>query len=150
MVFCDIEKAERFASNPGDPNRPIYKPVVSKDGSINLEVSGYENTDEMIASYEESCDIHTLIDRFNAGDLTALNKRQGMYGDFTNMPKNMAEMLQLQIDARIAFDSLDKETKKKFDNDINKFLATAGEDEWSEKLGIIQTENEEVKVETEE
>lgn len=145
MVFCDEKKAAEFATCPGSPLHAIYKPVVGKDGTIELEVSGYENTDEKIASFEESCDIHTLIKRFNEGDLTALNKRQGMYGDFTNMPKNMAEMLQLQIDARIAFDSLDVETKKKFDNDLNKFLATAGDEEWAEKLGIVQPEVEEVK-----
>lgn len=145
MIFCDVKKAEEFATCPGDPMHAIYKPVVSKDGSIELEVSSYENTDEKIASYEESCDIHTLIKRFNEGDLTALNKRQGMYGDFTGMPKNMAEMLQLQIDAKLAFNSLDVEIKKKFDNDVNKFLATAGTEDWAKNLGIVQPTEEEVK-----
>lgn len=145
MVFCDEKKAAEFATCPGSPLHAIYKPVVGKDGIIELEISGYENTDEKIASYEESCDIHTLIKRFNEGDLTALNKRQGMYGDFTNMPKNMAEMLQLQIDAKLAFNSLDVETKKKFDNDVNKFLATAGTEEWTKNLGIVQPTKEEAE-----
>ena len=145
MVFCDVKKAEEFATCSGDPIHAIYRPVVGKDGSIELEVSGYENMDEKIASYEESCDIHTLIKRFNEGDLTALNKRQGMYGDFTDMPKNYAEMLQLQIDAKLAFNNLDVETKKKFDNDVNKFLATAGSEEWAKNLGIVQSNEEEVK-----
>lgn len=142
MVFCDEKKAAEFATCPGSPLHAIYRPVVGKDGTIELEISGYENTDEKIASYEESCDVHTLIKRFHDGDLTALNKRQGMYGDFTNMPKNMAEMLQLQIDAKIAFNSLDVETKKKFDNDLNKFLATAGSEEWAEKLGYVEAKEE--------
>ena len=134
MVFCSEEKAKEFASNPGSPLRPVYKPVVAKDGSIGLEISGYENTDDEIQSYVESCYIRTIINRAANGELEALNVRKGMYGDFTQMPKNYAEMLQLQIDAKIAFDKLDPDTKKKFNNDVNQFLATAGEQEWIEKL----------------
>ena len=145
MVFCDEKRAAEFATCPGDPMRPIYKPVIDEKGNLSIEVSGYENTDEKIQSYADSCDIHTIINRVNQGDLNALNVRQGMYGDFTHMPKTMAEVLQLQIDARIAFDSLDKETKKKFDNDINKFMAMAGSDQWLENLGAIKPSDDEVK-----
>lgn len=139
-------------SNSGSPIHTIYSPVVDDDGNIELVESGKENTDEFINSFKDSCDIKVIIERFLAGDQSALNQKAAMYGDFTKMPKTYAEVLQMQIDAKKAFDELSVEVKEKFDNDINKFLASAGNEEWYEKLGISfdkpnekEKESEEVK-----
>lgn len=144
MFFCDEKKAVEFASNPGDPIHEIYGEVVDVDGSIKLVPIAYENTDDIIASQADSTDIHTIIARFRAGDLGALNQRKGIYGDFTEAPKTYAEALQMQIDGKRAFDKLPVELKKKFDNDYHKFLASAGSDEWLEKLEAVMPKEEKV------
>lgn len=125
-----------IVSNPGDSKHPLYKPIVDKDGSIDLEVYGYEDTNEIIQSYAESCDITVILNQAANGDLGGLNAVQGVYGDFTGMPKTYAEMLQLQLDAKKAFDGLSTDIKNRFDNDVNKFLASAGEEDWMKKLGV--------------
>lgn len=134
--YCSPAKADVFASDPGSPIHQLYAPKVNKDGSLELVPSGTENTDEFIQAQCESTDIRTLIARVNTGDLSALNVHQGMFGDFTNMPKTYAELLQNQINGKAAFDKLPVDIKKKFDNDVNKFLASAGEDAWFDNLGI--------------
>lgn len=143
-------------SNPGNPIKKVYKPQVNKDGSITLVHDGYVNTDEEIQSYAESVDIENVIARYLNGDISALNKHIGQYGDFTNMPKTYAEVLQMQIDARNVFDGLPSEIKEKFNNDPNQFFAQTGSDEWYDKLsplvadqkdGIVIEKDEEVKKE---
>lgn len=130
-----------IVTEPGSPIRVLYKPVVDKKGNIELEECGKENTQEIIQSYAESCDIQLILKNAMMGDVSGLQKVQGVYGDFTQMPKTYAEMLQLQIDAKNAFNGLPPDVKKQFDNDYNKFLMSAGESEWMEKLGINSTLN---------
>ena len=140
----------RFVSNPGSPIKETFKPIVNKDGSITLIHEGYINTDEEIMSHEMEVNIDVIIARYMNGDLDALNKHVGMYGDFTNMPKTYAEVLQLQIDSKRAYDSLPAELKEKFNNDPNEFFAQSGSEEWYEKLkSVLPAEEikEEVKVE---
>lgn len=126
----------KIVTNPGSSKHALYKPVVNEDGVIDLEVCGYEDTNELIQSYAESCDISIILANCANGDLSGLNAMKGVYGDFTEMPKTYAEMLQLQIDAKRTFDSLPVDVKNNFNNDVNQFLAVAGEKEWAKKLGL--------------
>lgn len=130
-------KTERYYTCPGDPIHIIYRPSVDKEGNIELVESGKENTDDIIQSYAESCDIVTILARACNGEPELLNQRQGTFGDFTQMPKTFAEMLQLQIDSNRLFDSLPSDVKDKFGNDSNKFFAQAGTKEWAETLGDV-------------
>lgn len=61
----------------------------------------------------------------------------GLHGvDATQLPKTFAEFLQLQIDRKREFDRLPIEIKQKFSNDVSQYMATAGSEEWFNKLGI--------------
>lgn len=138
-------KKERFYTNPGNPIHIIYRPSVDKDGNIELVESGKENTDDIIQSYTESCDIVTILARACNGEPELLNQRQGTFGDFTQMPKTFAEVLQLQIDSNRLFDSLPGDVKDKFGNDPNKFFVQAGTKEWAETLGdVLSVENKKI------
>lgn len=128
----------------GSPIHDIYKPIVKKDGVIELVVEGHENTDEIIQSFGESVDIDVIISRYMNGDVSALHQRIGQYGDFTSMPKSYAEMLQIQIDARNIFDSLSPGIRQKFDNDANQFFAQSGTKEWFEKMNVFFDQKEKV------
>lgn len=140
-----------IVSNTGSPIKEIYKPIVNKDGSITLIVDGYVNTDEEIQSHEQEVDIDVVIAKYMNGDLEALNKHVGQYGDFTNMPKTYAEVLQMQIDARNVFDGLPVEIKGKFNNDPNEFFVQSGSEDWFKKLDpILNIGKEEIKEEVKE
>ena len=129
-----------IVSEPGNPIHVLYKPVVGDDGSIDLVEAGKENTDDIIASFADSCDIQTILSRVQNGEVGLLNQREGMYGDFVDFPKTYAEVLQLQIDSAKMFNNLPQDVRMKFDNDPNKFFVQAGSAEWVDKLGDVLSE----------
>lgn len=134
LKFCDKE----YFTNPGDALRVQYAPHVEPDGTIELIESGVENWQEYIDSFKESSEISAVVARFvNSGDPTVLEVKQGMYGDFTSMPKTYAEALQLKIDADRMYASLPVDVKEKFSNDANKFFALSGTEEWYNNLGSL-------------
>ena len=118
----------------GDPIKTVYSSKVNDDGTIELVPSGKEDWQAYIGSFADECDINVIVARFVNGDVSELNVRPGMYGDFTNMPKTYAEMLQLQINAKDSFDKLPLDVKEKFNNDFNQFMASAGSEEWLHKF----------------
>lgn len=120
----------------GESIKVTYSSKVNDDGTIELIPSGKEDWQAYIGSFADECDINTIVARFVNGDVNALSVRNGVYGDFTEMPKTYAEMLQLQIDAQNQFNSLPLDIKEKFNNDFNQFIATAGSEEWLNKLGF--------------
>lgn len=129
-------------SNPGSPFKKVYKPQVNKDGTITLIEDGIVNTDEEIASFADSVDIENIVFRYLNGEVDVLNQHVGQYGDFTNLPKTLAEFLQLQIDSRRTFDGLPAEIRSKFDNDVNQFFAQSGSKEWFDKLAPLLPDQE--------
>lgn len=131
-------------SNIGSPYRPIRDAVVKKDGTTVVEVVGQEDFRAYINSFKDQCDVQLLVERAMNGEPEVLNQRQGMYGDFTQMPKTFAEVCQKVIDAHNLFDSLSPDKRAIFDNDISKFIAAADQPDFAEKLGWIQ-KKEEVK-----
>lgn len=130
MVYAD----NRFISNPGSPIHLLYSPVVNADGTISLVVSGKENTDDIIQTYAESCDIRLILSRASEGDFSGFSSRSGTFGDFTKVPKTFAEALQLQIDSNKLFESLPAEVREKFDYNANQFFASSGTSDWFDKL----------------
>lgn len=123
-------------TNPGSPIHILYGPKVQKDGSIELVEIGKENTDEYIQSFAESTDMSFILAKLAVGDTSVLQRRQAFYGDFTSAPSTFAEALQLQIDAANTFDHLPLDVKQKFDNDVNKFMASAGSEDWLKKMDL--------------
>lgn len=85
-----------------------------------------------------SCDIHYILKRFANGEMDVLSKVQGAFGDFTNLPKNFAEVMNLTIDAQNHFDSLPVEVKQKFDNNFVQYMQSFGSDDWAMKVGLVK------------
>lgn len=129
--------SNKFVSNPGSPIREVYAPKVNSDGSVSVVATGKENFDQFIQSFALSTDISFILAKLSQGDTSVLHQRSPMYGDFSKMPSTYAEVLQLQIDAGRAFDRLPPDVKRKFDNDVNKFLASAGSSEWFSKVESV-------------
>uniref|UniRef100_A0AAU8B1P4 Internal scaffolding protein n=1 Tax=Dulem virus 174 TaxID=3145651 RepID=A0AAU8B1P4_9VIRU len=126
------EPHERIHANIGDPVKVLYSPRFAKDGTMELVESGRENLYEFIQSHAEGVDIHVILERFARGDISALSRAQGAYGDFTTVPKTYAEMLNTLIAGEEYFNSLPVEVRAKFDHSFQKFVASMdAEDFWS-------------------
>lgn len=140
-----VSDPNEFITCPGENEKIQYSAKVLPDGSIDLVESGRIDINAMINSQRESTDISFILRKMKeTGDMSVLAQNPGVYGDFTEFPKTYAEILQLRIDSENSFYQLSPEVRAKFDNDFNKYFASAGSEDWFEKLGIVN-KAEEVK-----
>lgn len=110
-------------SAPGSGMKDTYKMHVDEDGKRELRKSGEYNLYAEIQSYKDSVSIDYILSRFVNGDETALSRAQGIYGDFTEMPKTMAELQQRVIDAEDLFNQLPLDIRKEYNFSPSEFFA---------------------------
>ena len=124
-----------YHSCPGDTYHIEYSAQILSNGNILLKESGKEDIQAKIDSYREQTDMAYILRQLMLGDTSVL--RDGaMYGDFTVMPNNMLDAMQLMLDGERAFYELDLETRQKFDNNFRQWMISAGSEEWLKKMNI--------------
>lgn len=132
-----FDQREPVFQNPGEPEKVLYTPQLRDDGNIDLVPSGKEDLYQAIQSHKDSCDIHVLLARYQNGDVDALSRAQGAYGDFTQMPTTYAELLNAMIAGEAYFNGLPVETRAKFDHSFEKFMLSMDDmPKWLEMMGI--------------
>lgn len=104
---------------------PTYGREVDESGKVHIVQTGKTNLYEKIQASKEDCLVYNILDRFANGDVGVLNVHQGQYGDFTEMPKTLAEAQQTLIDAENYFNSLPLDVRKEFDHSVGQFLSSA-------------------------
>lgn len=132
--FSAVSDPNVFHTESGDPVHVLYSPRISKNGSVELVQSGKENIPDKIASFRSQTDFAYILKRLQLGDTSVLNVGSPMYGDFTNVPKSMAEAMQIQIDAEKTFLNLPLDVRNSFDHDFRKWLVSAGSPDWLAKM----------------
>lgn len=127
MIFrTQFNEHTRFFTEPGKGIVNTYKMTVSEDGKQELAISGKDDLYASIQSYRDSVDINVILKRFVNGETDVLSRTQGTYGDFTQMPRTMAELQQRVIDAENLFNALPLETRAEFDYSPSQFFAAMG------------------------
>lgn len=147
--FAKVSDPHEFATCPGEDIAVVYSPVVGSDGTIELVESGKYSVQDKIESFRDTTDIAYLVSRLMAGDTSVT--RDKFFGDFSKMPESYQEILQLRIDAEKHFMELPLDVRSKFDFDVNKYIATAGQESWFRNMGFEKIdEKDEVKEEVKE
>lgn len=141
-VHAKVSDPNSFSTCHGSSEHIIYSAKVMDDGTIKLKEAGKENIQQKIDSFRDSTDMAYILHRLAQGDTSVLNQKQPMFGDFTKTPKNLAETLQMHIDAENAFYKLPLEVRSKFDNDFNKWFSSAGTERWLENMGYEKKEQD--------
>lgn len=104
---------------------PTFALEINKEtGKKELVKSGATNIYEKIQASKDETLVYNILERFNNGDIEALNKARGIYGDFTNMPKTLAEAQQQLINAENTFNDLPIDVRKEFNYSTSEFLAS--------------------------
>lgn len=93
-----LKRRDPIFSSVGSKTRPLYKPVLNKNGDIELEEDGFENIYDEIQSYKDSVDINVIVQRYAHGDTYALQQRSGAYGDFVSVPRSYMDVLNGAIE----------------------------------------------------
>lgn len=122
-----------------------HTPHMGLDGRRKLLKDNPKPIYEMIQAHREQCEIERIVKRALEGDISVLNAIEGQYIDITGAPTTLAQAQQIIINAKRDFDQLDPETKKKFENNVEIFIAEAGSKEWCDKLGITDRLEREAK-----
>lgn len=144
-VFTTQFNGRRRIRQPvGSGEVVTYTPKLSDAGDFELVETGKRDLYGEIQSHRDSCDIYVLLNRYQKGDLEALSRVQGSYGDFTEMPKTFAEVLNAMIAGEQMFNSLPLHVRQKFDFSLEKFmLGMDNMPDWLEKVGFSSQSQEE-------
>lgn len=105
-----------------------------------------------IDSYLEETKLENIIRRASIDpDIAARIKPDigGGIQDFTEAPQNLAELQNIMMRAEQIWDEVPKDIKLKFDNDVDKFIASFGTIEWAKNLGIYQRKKAETEAKKE-
>ncbi|QCS36579.1 minor capsid protein [Capybara microvirus Cap3_SP_469] len=121
-----------------------YRLTVTKDGKKELVPKGKLNVYEFIQSFKDECDVESIIKKYNMiGDPSILNVRDTYYGDFTNMPRTLAEVHKMSIEASEYFNSLPLEVRREFNFNEGEFYAQIGSDKYYDvfkKAGLLNVD----------
>ena len=140
MFKTQYDARDRIESNPGDPVKQLYAGAYNERGQIELKEDGTEDLYAFIQSFAESTDIHSILQRYQNGEVDVLEKVQGFYGDITEMPHTYAEALQRIADSEKVFMSLPVDVRAKFGHSFSQFLAASQEPDFLDRLGVKLTE----------
>lgn len=141
---------QRVPANPGSGDRVLYSAAYDDRGRLELVEAGVDSLYDSIQSHADSVDIHVMLKRFAAGETDVFSQRQGAYGDFTEVPRTYAEMMQTLIDAESYFESLPVDVRGKFGHNFSEFVHAIGTPDFAERLGLMPAAAEQQPVEREE
>ncbi len=137
MKFAtQYDARDRIQSNSGNPIKQLYSGSYNERGQVELKEDGTEDLYAFIQSFAESTDIHSILSRYQNGEVDVLEKVQGFYGDITEMPRTYAEALQRISDSEKVFMSLPVDVRAKFGHSFSEFLAASQDADFLERLGV--------------
>lgn len=153
MAFRSVnnfrETAEDWATEAGESVRRTYLWERNEKGEKVLKLDQIIDQQAEIDSYLEETKIENIIRRASIDPNIAARIAPDLNGgiqDFTEAPHTLAELQNIMIRAEQIWDEVPKEAKLKFDNDVDKFIASFGTVEWAKNLGIYKEKQADGKV----
>lgn len=140
------ETATAKPTEAGETVRRTYLWELNKKGEKVLKLDQIIDQQAEIDSFLEETKLENIIRRASIDpDLAArlIPDIGGGLQDATEMPENLMELQNIMLRAEQIWDEIPKEIKLKFDNDVDKFVASFGTVDWAKNLGIYQEEKPE-------
>lgn len=140
------ETATAKPTEAGETMRRTYLWEINEKGEKVLTLDQIIDQQAEIDSYLEETKLENIIRRASIDpDLAArlIPDIGGGLQDTTEMPENLMELQNIMLRAEQIWDEIPKEIKLKFDNDVDKFVASFGTVDWAKNLGIYQEEQHE-------
>lgn len=113
---------QRFFNDVGESERQLF--ILDGD---HLVEAGIEDSQALIDSYADSCDLNLLIERVSQGEYDLLCKTRGVFIDTTMFPSTVAEIRNSIRENRSMFDSLPDDVKSELKS-FDKFAKMSDED----------------------
>lgn len=145
MAFRSVsnfrETATAKPTEAGESVRRTYLWELNEKGEKVLKLDQTIDQQAEIDSYLEETKLENIIRRASIDPNIAERIVPDLGGgiqDFTEAPHTLAELQNIMIRAEQIWDDVPKEIKLKFDNDVDKFIASFGTVEWAKNLGIYK------------
>lgn len=135
-----LTKRERHYAPSGSRMADDFEIQIDERGHKKLVKTGEHDIYEEIQSYLEETKIENILARAAAGDIDALNQRQGTYADIADFPQTLGEAQKTILKLGKEFEKLPNEIREKFDFSKEKFVQEFGSPEWADKMGFTQNE----------
>lgn len=135
------ETATAKPTEAGETVRRTYLWEYNEKGEKILTLDQIIDQQAEIDSYLEETKLENIIRRASIDPDIAARLVPDMGGgiqDTTEMPENLMELQNIMLRAEQVWDEIPKEIKLKFDNDVDKFVASFGTVDWAKNLGIYQ------------
>lgn len=97
----------------GDSVVQEYELEYSPQGVPHLVPTGTYDLYEVIQSFRDECDLGKIFQRYANGDVMALNKRQGVYADISDMPQDIFAAANLLERVENIYNGLDEATRSR-------------------------------------
>lgn len=85
--------------------------------------SGTDDIQESIEAFGRYTDLHFMLHRLSVGDTSVLSPRVALYGDFSGLPSNPVDAINIVHSAEDAFGQLSLEERAAYNNDFRSWLA---------------------------
>ena len=121
-VNSRIPDFDSIRSCSGSEYHVLYEPRF--DGQrLSLVEVGREEIQPRIEAYAPYTDLVYMLSRLKVNDFSVLSSRQPLYGDFSGMPDNPVDAINLVHNAERRFGELPAEEKQKYNNDYRVWLS---------------------------
>lgn len=142
------ETATAKPTEAGESVRRTYLWEYNEKGEKVLRLDQTIDQQAEIDSYLEETKLENIIRRASIDpDIAARlvpNVGNGIQ-DYTEAPQNLAELQNIMLRAEQIWEEVPKDIKLKFDNDVDKFIASFGTVEWAKNLGIYKEKQTEAE-----
>lgn len=110
--FYSLSESRPVEVNPaGDSVVQEYELEFSPQGVPHLVPTGTYDLYEVIQSFRDECDLGKIFQRYANGDVMALNKRQGVYADISQMPQDIFAASNLLERVEAIYDGLSQDLR---------------------------------------
>lgn len=132
-----VSEPKQITTPSGKKEEEVIAMRLDENGKEEFYVAGKTNVYEKTQADLEDSKIGVILRRVTeTGDITLLNQRQGKYADITAMPTNRIEAFNLVRKNEESFAKLPEEIRKKYDNNLDKYLEDFGSENWFKNMGI--------------
>lgn len=100
-------------NSSGDSVVQEFELEYSSQGVPHLVPTGTYDLYEVIQSFREECDLGKIFQRYANGDVMALNKRQGVYVDISEMPQDVFAAANLLERVELIYDGLSEDLRSR-------------------------------------
>lgn len=141
--YCSYAPCPTISCPTGDGTEDKFELRVNNKGVKDLVKVGKTNLYEKIQASKEQSLIYNILERFNAGDASVLEKAKGQFGDFTQFPTSLAEAQQQVINAENMFNQLPIDVRKEFNYSYTQFLASFSDGSYKDVFSKYLPEKQE-------